>query len=101
MKQEADKSANRMQNESNREFTKSTDAISGEFVTETFDYCRRRQVTVYVPANLPEAVIFAGDGQRISKWTRLLEKANITSTMIVCLDGLTDEMPRIYEYSPL
>ena len=76
MKQEADNSANRMQ-ESDRELTRSTDAISSEFVTETFEYCGGRQVTVYVPPNPPEAIIFAGDGQRISKWGRLLEKANV------------------------
>jgi enterochelin esterase-like enzyme len=89
-----------MQNESDRELTKSTDAISGEFVIETLEYSGGRQVTVYVPPNRPEAIIFAGDGQRISKWGRLLEKANITSTMIVGVHGLTDEMPRIHEYSP-
>jgi enterochelin esterase-like enzyme len=100
MKQEADNSASRMQNESDRELTKSTDAISGEFVIETLEYGGGRQVTVYVPPNRPEAIIFAGDGQRISKWGRLLEKANITSTMIVGVHGLTDEMPRLYEYSP-
>jgi hypothetical protein len=43
-------------------------AIAGEFVTETFDYDGGRQVTVYVPPDPPEAVVFAGDGQRISQW---------------------------------
>ena len=42
-------------------------AIAGEFVTETFDYDGSRQVTVYVPPAVPEAVVFAGDGQRISQ----------------------------------
>jgi hypothetical protein len=37
-------------------------AIAGEFVTETFDYDGGRQVTVYVPPDPPEAVVFAGDG---------------------------------------
>jgi hypothetical protein len=31
---------------------------------------------------LPEAIVFAGDGQRISKWGRLLENADARSTMI-------------------
>jgi enterochelin esterase-like enzyme len=100
MKQEADNSAKRLPDESDRERTPSSDAIPGEFVTETFDYCGVRQVTVYVPPNPADAIIFAGDGQRISKWGRLLEKANILSTMIVGVHGLTDEMERIHEYSP-
>jgi enterochelin esterase-like enzyme len=49
---------------------------------------------------MPEAIIFAGDGQRIPKWGRLLEKASITSTMVVGVHGLTDEMSRFHEYSP-
>ena len=48
----------------------------------------------------PEAIVFAGDGQRISKWGRLLEKAGVPSTMIVGVHGLTDEMLRLHEYSP-
>jgi hypothetical protein len=60
---------------------KPTGAVSGTFVTETFEDDGGRQVTVYVPPNPPEAIIYAGDGQRISKWGRLLEKANLPSTM--------------------
>ena len=72
----------------------------GEFVTERFEYDGGRQVTVYVPPNSPESIIFAADGRRISKWGRLLEKANLPSTMIVGVHGPTDEMPRLHEYSP-
>ena len=54
-------------------------AIAGEFVTETFDYDGGRQVTVYVPPDPPEAVVFAGDGQRISQWGRFLEAARRTA----------------------
>jgi hypothetical protein len=43
------------------------DPIEGEFVTETFDYDGGRQVTVYVPPDPPEAIVFAGDGQMISQ----------------------------------
>ena len=75
-------------------------ALSGEFVTETFRYDGGRQVTVYVPPLPPEAIIFAADGQRISKWGRLLEKAAAPATMIVGVHGLTDEMLRLHEYSP-
>jgi len=77
-----------------------TSAVSGRFVTERFEYDGGRQVTVYVPPEKPEAVIFAADGQRISKWGRILERAGVLPTMIVGVHGLTDEMPRIHEYSP-
>ena len=75
-------------------------AVSGEFVTETFDYNGGRQVTVYVPPLPPKAIVFAGDGQRIAKWGGLLEKADVPPTMIVGVHGLIDEMQRIHEYSP-
>jgi enterochelin esterase-like enzyme len=75
-------------------------AVSGKFVTEMFPYEGGRQVTVYVPLDPPEAIIFAGDGQRISKWGRMLEKADVPSTMIVGAHGLTDETLRLQEYSP-
>jgi enterochelin esterase-like enzyme len=76
-------------------------AIAGEFVTETFDYDGGRQVTVYVPPDPPEAVVFAGDGQRISQWGRFLEAAGVPPTMIVGVHGLTDEQLRLQEYSPV
>src|ERR1700719_5260324 len=75
-------------------------AVSGEFVTEMFEYEGGRQVTVYVPPDPPEAIVFACDGQGISKWGRLLEKGNLPSTMIVGVHGLTDETLRLHEYSP-
>ncbi len=76
-------------------------AVSGTFVTEMLEYDGGRQVTVYVPPNPCEAIVFAGDGQRISKWGRLLQKAGVPSTMIVGVHGLTDEMQRLHEYSPV
>src|SRR5580658_2392604 len=91
---------NRKRSESDVAPAKPTGAVSGEFVTETFEYDGGRQVTVYVPPDPPEAIVFAGDGQRISKWGRLLEKADVPSTIIVGVHGLTDEMPRLHEYSP-
>jgi hypothetical protein len=75
-------------------------AVSGEFVTETFDYDGGRQVTVYVSQDPPEAVVFAGDGQFISQWGEVLETADVPSTMIVGVHGLADETPRLREYSP-
>src|SRR5262245_20248121 len=77
------------------------DPIAGELVTETFDYDGGRQVTVYVPPDPPEAVVFAGDGQWIAHWGGLLEGADVPSTMIVGAHGLADEMPRLHEYSPV
>jgi hypothetical protein len=58
-------------------------SIPGEFVTETFDYDGGRQVTAYVQLRPPEAVVFAGDGQLISRWGPDLEAAKDPSTMIV------------------
>ncbi len=78
------------------------DPIAGELVTETFDYDGGRQVTVYVPPNPPELVVFAGDGQLISQWGGYLEAADLPPTMIVGAYRTDDEdeMVRIREYSP-
>jgi pimeloyl-ACP methyl ester carboxylesterase len=73
---------------------------AGEIVTETFDYDGGRQVTVYIPADPPEAVVFAGDGQLISQWGGVLEAAGVPSTMIVGVHRLADETLRLHEYSP-
>lgn len=87
-------------NESGGAPTNSGDRALGGFVTETLEYDGGRQVTVYVPPDPPEAIVFAADGQRISKWGRLLAKPNVPSTMIVGVHGLTEETPRLHEYSP-
>ncbi len=70
-------------------------------VAETLEYDGGRQVTVFVPPQPPEAILFAADGQRISRWGRFLEAAEVPSTMIVGVHGLEDEMPRLHEYSPV
>ena len=75
------------------------DPMAGQLVTETFGYDDGRQVTVYVPPKPAEAVIFAGDGQRISQWGAFLEAADVPSTMIVGVHGLADETRRLHEYS--
>src|SRR5947208_14391976 len=75
-------------------------AVSGEFVTETFEYDGGRQVTVYVPPEPLEAVVFAGDGQLISQWGGVLEAADVPSVMIVGAHRLADETLRLHEYSP-
>lgn len=73
---------------------------SGEFVTETLGYDGGRQVTVYVPPEPAEAVVFAGDGQLISSWGAVLEAADVPPTMIVGVHRLADETLRLHEYSP-
>ena len=75
-------------------------SIRGELVAETFNYDGGRQVTVYVPPVPAEAVVFAGDGQLISRWGGVLEAADVPPTMIVGTHGLDDEMLRLHEYSP-
>ena len=75
-------------------------STAGELVTETFEYDGGRQVTVYVPADRPEAVVFAGDGELISQWGGDLEAADVPPTVIVGVHRLADETLRLHEYSP-
>jgi enterochelin esterase-like enzyme len=70
-------------------------------VTETLAYDGGRQVTVYLPSQPPEAIVFAGDGQRIATWGHLLEGTPAPPTMIVGVHSLTDETQRLHEYSPV
>ncbi len=75
-------------------------AVPGEFVAETLDYDGGRRVTVYVPAERPEAVVFAGDGRLVSQWSGVLEAADVPPTMIVGVHRAADETLRLHEYSP-
>jgi enterochelin esterase-like enzyme len=75
-------------------------SMTGELITETFEYDGGRQVTAYVPATPPEAVVFAGDGQVITQWGDDLEAADVPSTMIVGAHRPADETLRLHEYSP-
>ena len=68
--------------------------------TETFEYDGGRKVTVYVPPDPPEALVFAGDGQLIAHWGGVLEAAGVPSTMIVGVHRLADETLRLHAYSP-
>jgi enterochelin esterase-like enzyme len=76
-------------------------ALSGELVTETFDYDGGREATAYVPPDPPRAVVFAGDGELISQWGDVLEAADVPPTMIVGVHRVADETMRLHEYSPL
>src|SRR5271163_1162210 len=100
MKEQTGNQVNRDLNESDGAPAKPSGAVSGVFVPETFEYDGGRQVTVYVPPDPPEAIVYAGDGQGISKWGRLLEKADVPSTMVVGVHRLNDETLRLHEYSP-
>jgi enterochelin esterase-like enzyme len=75
-------------------------SIAGELVTERFEYDGGRDVTVYVPPDPPEAVVFAGDGQLISQWGAVLEMAAVPPVMIVGAHRVADETLRLHEYSP-
>lgn len=75
-------------------------AFSGDLVTETLDFDGGRQVTVFVPPNPPELIVFAGDGQVISRWGGIVEASDGPSTMIVGVHRRTDETLRLHEYSP-
>jgi len=75
-------------------------AIAGELVTEAFEYDDGRPVTVYIPADSPHGIVFAGDGQLISQWGGVLEAADVPATMIVGAHRLDDETLRLQEYSP-
>jgi len=81
---------------------RATSTIGGELVTETFDYDGGRQVTAYIPQALPQAVLFAGDGQLVSPWGAFLnEAADLPPTMVVAAHRLADETDRLREYSPV
>ena len=75
-------------------------SIAGEFVTEIFDFDDGRPVTVYVPPDPPEAIVFASDGLLITPWGGLLEGADVPATMIVGAHRVADETLRLHEYSP-
>jgi len=75
--------------------------MAGQLVSETLDYDGGRKVTVYLPPDAPEIVVFAGDGQAIAPWGLLLESLDTPATMIVGVHGLADETARLHEYSPV
>lgn len=81
---------------------KRTDPIAGELVTQTFDYDGGRGVTVYLPPDPPQAVVYCGDGQLLSQWGGYLEAADLPPTMLVGVHrtDAEDEMVRLGEYSP-
>ena len=76
-------------------------SIAGELVTETLGYDGGRQVTVYLPPEPVDSVVFAADGGwHISQLCEVLESAGVSSTMIVGVHGLPDDEGRLHEYVP-
>jgi enterochelin esterase-like enzyme len=75
-------------------------AARGRLITETLGYDGGRRVTVYVPPQPPEAIVFAGDGQLIAEWGEDVEAADGPKTMIVGVHRSVDDALRLNEYSP-
>lgn len=76
-------------------------SLAGELVTDAFDYDGGRQVTVYVPPDPVQAIVYRGDGESTRYYAEALESADVPSTMIVGTHGLAGEMERLEEYSPV
>jgi enterochelin esterase-like enzyme len=73
-------------------------ATGGEQVTDTLDYDGGRQVTVYIPPNPAESIVYAADGQwHIARLSEALQRADLRSTMIVGVHGLEGD-DRGHEY---
>jgi enterochelin esterase-like enzyme len=75
-------------------------AAAGHLVTEQLEYDGGRLVTAYVPPTVPEAIVFAGDGQLITSWGEVLEQRQLPATMIIGAHRPDDEVSRLREYSP-
>jgi enterochelin esterase-like enzyme len=75
-------------------------AVGGTLISETLCYDGGRRVTVYVPSQPPEAIVFAGDGQLVAGWGEDVEVADGPNTMIVGVHRAADEALRLNEYSP-
>ncbi len=74
---------------------------AGELMTETLDFGPGRDVTVYVPTDPPEAVVYVADGAwHVAGLCAALESADGPSTMIVGVHGLGDDDARLQEYVP-
>jgi enterochelin esterase-like enzyme len=75
--------------------------IAGELVTEVLEYDGGRSITVYLPPDPTEAVVFAADGAwHIARLSEVIERASGPSTMIVGVHGLPDDDGRLKEYVP-
>lgn len=75
-------------------------STAGELVVETLPFDGGRRVAAFVPADPPEVVVFAGDGQLIAQWGEVLAAADVPPTAIVAAHRTDDEEARLFEYSP-
>ena len=75
--------------------------LAGELVLEALEYDGARSITVYVPPDPAEAIVFAADGAwHIERLSAAIEGASGPSTMIVGVDGLREDDGRLQEYVP-
>lgn len=73
--------------------------VAGELVTDVLGYDGGRAVTVSVPSEPVEALVFVADGGwHISRLVDALEGADAPSTMIVGVHGMRDDEGRLAEY---
>lgn len=75
--------------------------LVGQLVTETREHDEGRAVTVYVPPDPAEAIVFAADGGwHIGRLCEAIEGADVAPTMIVGVHGMADDDGRLHEYVP-
>jgi enterochelin esterase-like enzyme len=72
--------------------------VPGQLITERLGFDGGREVTAYVPARAPEAIVFAGDGQLVAPWGEGLEGEGVPATMVVGAHRVEDETLRLQEY---
>jgi enterochelin esterase-like enzyme len=74
---------------------------AGELVTETLDHDGGRGITVFVPPEPADAIVYAADGQwHIERLVETLSGAGARSTMVVGVHGMPDDDGRLKEYVP-
>jgi len=75
------------------------ESTPGRLVTESFGYDGGRTVTVYVPPESPDSVVFLADGGwHVSALSEALHTAGRHSTLVVGVHGLSDDDGRLREY---
>lgn len=74
-------------------------APASGLVTETFDFDGGREVTVCVPAEAPETIVFAADGSwHVSRLSEVIRSSGRRGTMVVGVQGMPDDDGRLKEY---
>jgi enterochelin esterase-like enzyme len=76
-----------------------TESAPGKLVTEAFGYDDGRLVSVLVPLERADSVVFVADGGwHVSALSEALHRAGRHSTLIVGVHGLSDDDGRLHEY---